>query len=47
MPPAKTRLAEIKAPVLVATGGEDLSCITDITALLRRAWPTGVRASQP
>ena len=41
MPPAITRLAEIKAPVLVITGGEDLSYITDIAALIAKSAATG------
>jgi 3-oxoadipate enol-lactonase len=41
MPPAITRLAEIKAPVLVLTGGEDLSYITDIAALIAKSVASG------
>ena len=41
MPPAITRLGEIKAPVLVVTGGEDLSYITDIAALITKSVANG------
>ena len=41
MPPAMNRLSEIKVPVLVITGAEDLSYITDIAALIARSVANG------
>jgi pimeloyl-ACP methyl ester carboxylesterase len=41
MPPAITRLAGINSPVLVVTGSEDLSYITDIAALIAKSVANG------